>query len=416
MHALTRWYMRTLIGSETSMQEKMTFFWHSHFAMELDGVAWPELMFESIATLRAKCFGNVRELAWKITIDMGMLQYLDGWYNRHYQTWSEINENYGRELLELFTMGINDRDGVANYTQDDVSAAARSLTGWTFTPSTLGPRYSALRSQFVEEAWDPSEKTFLGRTGRWKARDVIDIIFSERAPQVSWYISRKLYRFFVHDDVDRDVVDAMARELRDGDWEVRPVIERLLRSRHFLSAAMHGGMPRSLSDFYLGLIRTLGVRAVPDFQPGITEQTGSDLYIRLRKLGQLPLNPPNVNAWPTGRRWLSASTIPERILFATGIADGSHRDRFGVGSYQIDPVAFARTFPEPDDPHALVEDIVRLLIPAPVERAELERFVDVLLDGGPAYEWRIDDADQHAASRLRKLLVAIARHPTFQLT
>jgi hypothetical protein len=416
MHHLTRWYLKTLIGSRTSMQEKMTFFWHSHFAMELDGVGWPEYMFESIATLRRGCFGNVRDLAQKMTVDMGMLVYLDGCFNRCYPTWSEINENYARELLELFTVGIVDRDGRPNYTQDDVEAAARSLTGWTFSPSELGPQFGGIRSRFLEESWDPSEKTFLGRTGAWKANDIVTIIFAERAEAASTHIASKLYRFFVHDDLDDAVVDAMARVLRESDWEVRPVLERLLRSDHFLSNAMHGALPRPLSDYYLGTIRQLGVTGVPDWQPGATERTSSDLYVRLRKLGQLPLNPPNVNAWPSGRRWLSASTIPERMLWSLGIVNGELTDRHGAPSYAFDVIAFARSFPQPDDAHALVGDIVRFLLPAPLEPAELQVFVDVLLDGGPDYEWRLDDPKQNPSSRLRKLLAAIVKHPIHQLT
>ncbi|MBC8145735.1 MAG: DUF1800 family protein [bacterium] len=416
MHHLTRWYLKTQIGDQTSLQEKMTFFWHSHFAMELDNVCWPELMYEAINTLRADCFGNVRELAWKITIDLGMLQYLDGGVNRCFATWREINENYARELLELFTVGIYDRDGNPNYTQDDVAAAAHSLTGWMFAPSALGPLYSQLRSRFLEEAWDPSDKTFLGRTGPWNARNIIDIIFEERAEDVSWNIASKLYEFFVSAEHDNAVIDAMARMLRDNNWEVRPVVETLLRSAHFLGRAMHGGMVRPLADYFLGTIRTMGVTDVPDFHPDAKERTHSDLFRRLRTLGQLPLNPPNVKAWPGGRRWLSATTMSERIFWADRVVRRAMRDANGAESYSFDAIAFASSFPNPNDARELVDDIVRLLLPAQIDEAERAGLLAELLDNGPIYEWSIDSPEQNPDARIRKLLGAIVSHPNFQLT
>jgi uncharacterized protein (DUF1800 family) len=409
---LGRWWLKTIVESPVSIQERMTIFWHSHFVSDIRVVEHAEWMYPQIALFRANALGNFKELARSVSKGMAMLKYLDGVESYVGDTERHINENYARELMELFTIGVTDWDGNANYTQKDVAEAARALSGWTREPSPLGPPYSGIGVIFVPERWDSGTKTLLGRTGNFNTDDVIDIIFSERADQVAKFISGKLYEHFVYTTADRTIVAAMAELLKKNNWEIEPVVESLLRSAHFFDPINIGAMPKDMTDFHVGLIRGLDVGSVDDFVPE-TDVPNNSLTTRLLKAGQMLLYPPNVKGWPGGRAWVSSAALPIRQKFAVDVAD----DKIGypwqgawVRLFTIDPVKFARTFPSPNDIHALAADMTRYLLPIVPTDREREHLYQSLLDGGVDYEWSLDDPEQNPGRRIRKFL-----HAAFQL-
>lgn len=413
---LTQWWVQVMVQSPVSMQERMTFFWHDHFATQLGKVEFAEFAFVNNQLLRSHATGNFREMTRAVTKDPAVLTYLDGEINTRFS----LNENYARELLELFTTGRADQRGNPNYTQEDVVAAARALTGWSKQPSKTHPgTHHSLESRFWPHLWDDGNKTFLGRTGAWNADDIVDIIFQARADQVARHICGKLYRLLVSMTPDESVIAGMAETFRQNDWEIAPVLRRLLLSAHFYDAENIGVLPKTLLDYSVGLIRSLGLQEIPDFIPTTNTLPYRDLFFRLEGLEHLPFHPPNVSGWPEGRAWVTPATLVPRVSFAADVALGRVKPvhmPWPDPMYTFDPVGLARRFPDPDDIHALCDDMALHFLGIPPSPKEREILFAALLDGGRDYEWDIAAPEQRAGIRIRLFLKALFALPKFQLS
>lgn len=413
--ALVRWWQMAMVNSPVSIQERMVLFWHNHFVSELQTVNFSELMYVQNQLFRANMLGNFKKMVKDVTIDMAMLIYLDGVKNFKRNNKNSINENYARELQELFTMGVTDWDGNPNYTQQDVSEAARALSGWTYTPSTKGQYYAKTTSQFVQATWDSGNKTFLGQTGAWKMDDVVEIIFAQRGTQVARYMCGKLYRAFVYDTMDKTVVTAMADTFKNGNWELRPVIEQLLKSAHFYDETNIGAMEKSPVDYMVGMVRMMNLTNVPDMDAQATGRGANDLANRCANLGMQLFDPPNVKGWPGGRTWVSTSTLPVRQKFGIDVANGALKVR-GTTVYAFDPLVFGKLFPNVADIHKLADEMALFLLNTAPSDKEKTTLFNTLLDGGVDYEWDINDPDQNPGNRIKKYLVALFQLAKFQLT
>jgi uncharacterized protein (DUF1800 family) len=416
--SLSGWWLRVMATSPLSIQERMVLFWHNHFTSEMQVVQIPEWMYGQNQLLRSHALGNLKQFVKDVTKDMAMLVYLDGAKNFKTGNRDNINENYARELQELFTMGVVDWNDTPNYTQTDVHEAARSLSGYSVTSSTKGTQYAGLASAFVQSRWDSGTKTFLGKTGTWKTDDVVDIIFSERADQVAKFVCEKIYRAFVYDVPDRTIVAAMADTLRSGNWEIRPVMVQLLKSAHFFDVTNIGALETGPVEFCIRFIRSLGLTSVPDFTASIPLRQQNDLKSRLTTLGQTIFDPPNVKGWPGGRTWISTSTAPVRQKFTLDTMDGKIK---GTGAtrtttfYQFDPIAFAKQFPSPNQIQALSVDMASFLLPTSPSEKEAQMLLDTIVDGGASYDWNLDDPSYKAADRITKYLKALFQLAKYQL-
>lgn len=412
--AIVRWWSKVIATSPVSMQEWLVLFWHGHFTSEMQVVNFAEWMLGQNLLFRGNMLGNFKQMTKDVTKDVAMLFYLDGLKNYKTGNRNNINENYGRELMELYTCGVADWDGNPNYTQTDVSEAARSLSGWVVAPSAKGNYFAGLTSQFAPTRWDNGQKTLMGQTGAWKADDVVEIIFAQRGDQVSKYICEKLYRALVYDVADRDVVTGMAGTLRDEGWEVRPVIEQLLKSAHFYDGTNIGAIQRSPAQYLIAMIRGMGLQNVPDFDPAISGRGAKDLGGRMTTLGMTLFDPPDVKGWRAGRTWVSTSTIPVRQKFAIDVARGLVRVR-GSNLYTYDAIAFAKSFPDYNDIRELNAGMAQFVLNITPSDAEKQMLLDTLLAGGVNYEWDIDDPDQKADERIRKFLEAAVQLAKYQL-
>ena len=411
------WIQRTMATGEVSIQERMRFFWHSHFTSEIQVVRYAEVVYEQYRLFKSHMLGNFKQFVRDVTVDMAMLIYLDGIKNYKFGARDNINENYARELMELFTMGVFDWEGNENYSQDDVIAAARSLSGWTYNVDQGNPRgqiYVDRASVFNPLLWDSGQKTLMGRTGAWNTDDVIDILFEQRADQIAKFICTKIYRAFVYDVPDPVVVEQMANLFRSENWEIRPVMEVLLKSEHFFDVTNIGALHKGPIDYLIGIVRSEKLTSVPAVDLVAERRAANDLTARLITLGQVPYSPPNVKGWPGGRTWTSTSTLPVRQKFAIDVAAGnltSGRNPL----YVFDPVAFARLFPEPDDLRALSDDMAAFLLNTVPSDPESTLLFETILDGGKDYEWSLDDPDQKAGERIRKFVQAAVQLAKFQL-
>ena len=396
----------------------MVAFWHNHFVSELDVVDIPQWMYVQNQLLRKNCLGNFKSLVQDITIDPAMLIYLDGFRNKKTVSGNQINENYARELMELFTCGVNDWNNTPNYTETDVKEAARSLSGWVIAPSNHpDPAEKAVRlgrsGLFLQTNWDSGTKTFMGKTGNWKYTDIISILFSERADQIALFICEKIYRTFIYDIPDRIVIRAMADEFKLN-WEIQPMLERLLRSAHFFDKVNIGAMYKSPIEFMLGNLRMMSINAVPDYAIQDTSRFSRDVSNRLASLGQIIFNPPNVKGWPGGRTWVSTSTISQRHKFMMDVIDG--KIIFNkIQYYTFNPIAFAKSFPDSTNPRILCSDICNAMLNTSPSQKEFDALLETMLDGAKEYDWNLDDPSFQGDIRLRKFLNALIKLAKYQL-
>jgi uncharacterized protein (DUF1800 family) len=411
---LVRWQARTIATSPVSLQERMVLIWMNHFTSELEVVMFTEFMHGQNHLIRQFALGNFKEFTRAITKDMAMLIYLDGLKNFKSGARSNINENYSRELMELFTMGVTDWEERPNYTETDVVEGARSLTGYVPTMSAQGLDYIGLTSEFSAVRWDAGQKTYLGRTGAWDTDDVIDIIFEARAEQTAKFVCEKLYRAFVYDVPDRVVVGEMADLFRASNWEIKPVVEALLTSEHFYDVTNIGALDKSPVDYMIGMARSMNLGAIPDFDLSTVNRFSRDLIMRLANLGQTIFDPPNVKGWPGGRTWISTSTLPPRQKFALDVADAKLVGGNRAKIYTLDIKAFAQMFSDFDDAEVLVDEMSRYLLNTPPSTKERETLLATMLNGSPVYEWpRLDETQR--VDRIKLYLKAIFQLAKFQL-
>lgn len=412
-----QWSLRTVATSPVSMQERLRLFWHNHFTTELQVINFPEAALEQYRLLAKHQLGNFKDFVYDITIDLGMLLYLDGIRNNKIGNANNINENYSRELMELFTMGVFNAAGEENYSQNDVIEGARALSGWTYDIE-LSEFRTVVRvprtSQFLPYFWDSGEKTLMGRTGVWNAQDVIDIIFEERAEEIARFVCEKIYRGFVYDAPDPVVVDQMMATFRASNWELKPVFEQLLKSEHFYDTTNIGAMHKGPIDYMVGMVRGLGLTSVPGVDNTADVRIARDLVNRLVSMGQVTYYPPNVKGWPGGRTWTSTSTLPLRQKFGIDVGNGTLKVRQTV-LYEFDPIAFARRFSDPSDIHLLSEEMARFLLNTEPSEQEATILYETLLDGGKDYEWDLEDPAQKPGERIRKFVQAVAQLAKFQL-
>ena len=279
---LAVWWAERMLVTRRPLEEKLTLFWHGHFATGNTKVRDTRMMLRQNQMLRANAAASFRDLLAGILTDPAMLVYLDNGENRK----GHPNENFGRELLELFTMGVG------NYTEEDIREASRAFTGWT---------NDALEFRFDAATHDDGEKTFLGRTGALNGDDIIDIILD--TPVTAEYISAKLYRFFVREDLDPQTRLALGATFRDGGYELRPWLRRVFLSRDFYSPASYATQVKSPVHLVVSTYRKLGLRELP---------TIPDFGRLTARLGQTLFSPPNVAGWAGGRTWITPALLLER--------------------------------------------------------------------------------------------------------
>lgn len=287
--ALKGWWWTELLQTPSPLTEHMALFWHNHFTSSLRKVKLPQLLFQQNALYRQHALGNFATLLRAVARDPAMLVYLDTNENRA----EAPNENFARELMELFTLGEGQ-----GYTEADVREAARAFTGWRYRPAT-GP-------VFARGAHDPGTKTVLGQTGAFTGDDVVDILL--RQPRTAEFITEKLWREFISPQPDAVLVRRFAQEFRNTGYELKPLLENLLHSEAFRSS--RGTLVKSPAELVAGTFRLVG--AAP--------RTPRAIAILGRSMGQDLFDPPNVKGWPGGLEWIDTANLPVRHAFLYGAA------------------------------------------------------------------------------------------------
>lgn len=378
------WWLKLMVEGEANIREKMTLFWHNHFATQTTTVTIGRLVYNYNRRLREGCLGNFKALTRTITLDQMMLVYLNGYLNDK----SAPDENYARELQELFTIG---KDSANHYTEDDVVAAARVLTGWRINPLSLDVyldinAHDTGNKQFSSFYKNTEIKGSINGDAELDA--LLDMIFDQN--EVALFICRKLYRFFVYYVIDQTVEDTiiapLAQIFRDNDYDIQPVMETLLKSQHFFDAYNKGCYIKNPVDLVAGVLRNFN-------QPLEAVQLYDNFVLPLsinyytNTLQMLPGDPPNVAGWGAYRQapvyyryWITADTIRNRNIFSDVLAllyielDSGFR-------FSVDNIAFAAQFEHPEDPVQLVNNIVRLMLPMDLSVTKKFLLKSILLSG-----------------------------------
>lgn len=298
------WWLDRMVRSPHPLQEKLTLFWHGHFATSEEKLRDYRKIKLQLETLREGALGSFRELLTAVAKDPAMLVFLDAAYNVK----GAPNENFGREVMELFTMGVG------NYTEDDIREAARAFTGWGNDDLTF---------VFDPEKHDDGEKHFLGRTGRFDGDDILRIILEQE--QTAIYIASKLYRFFVRQDITPELARDLGALLRDNDYAIAPFLTALFLSQDFYSAPSVGTHIKSPTELIVSTYRKLGLATLP----GVP-----DPWRVGKTLGQVLLYPSTVAGWSEGRAWITPGLLFERGNFAQDVL---FPDMIGFTDPMLDP-------------------------------------------------------------------------------
>jgi uncharacterized protein (DUF1800 family) len=289
----SHWWVDKMTDSPKPMQEKMTFFWHGHFCSSVDKVNSAQLMTEQNQLFRTMALGNFRTLTHQMALQPAMLIYLDNVDNYK----SSPNQNFARELMELFTLGVG------NYTEADVTAAARAWTGHGYDNTT-----NAYFFDPTDHDYHP--KSFMGVTIQ-DGPEVIDVILASKTDKkliACKYLTKKLWRYFASDDPAPGLIDELAQVLFDNDLEMRPWVKAMLVHPEFYSTKTKQGLVRSPVDFVVAVQYATGLR-------------GADLNPQwyFDDMGQEPWNPPNVAGWKTNGYWVNTSEFSARGDFARDV-------------------------------------------------------------------------------------------------
>lgn len=301
------WWVARLLTTRRPLQERMVLFWHNHFATSASKVPRAELMLLQNETFRRLALGSFRDILLAVSRDPAMLLWLDNHLNRK----GKPNENYARELLELFTVGIG------NYTEQDVKEAARAFTGWTLRPR--------VGFQFAPALHDDGEKVFLGHKGSFDGTDIIDILVKH--PKTAEHICAKLFRFFAYENPEPAVVRALVKTYFDSGYRIGAIVKQILLSEAFLSPRAVRSMVKCPVDYVIGTLRCLGVgqwlsavlQAETLPQPALALLRFADQSMQRQEMNLF--YPPSVKGWEWGAAWINTATMTERIRFADTLAN-----------------------------------------------------------------------------------------------
>ena len=370
------WMLR-MLSAPSSLREKLTLFWHGHFATAIAKVGDPALMARQVDVLREMALGSFRDMVLEMSRDPAMLIWLDNALNVK----GAPNENFARELMELFTLGIG------HYSERDVQEVARAFTGWTLDGRSF---------RFDPSKHDDGEKTVLGRSGRLDGKDVVDHICS--LPRTPRFIAWKLWSFFVGTEPAEEDLAAMSGAYFDSGTQVGPMLKAMFRSPRFFEPAAVGTRVKGPVEFVVGLVRSLEAPADGQVYADAAASIGQDLY-----------NPPDVNGWPGGEQWISTYTLLERIRLVRRLV-GQGRDDHVCG-LDIRKVISENLISENEElvDHMLLRFLHRR--PAGPLRRTLLEFLAAGVRGRPTV--RLGDAERQ--EKIRGLIRLILCSQEYQL-
>ena len=403
------YWIHRMINTQRPLEEKLALFWHGIFATAYAKLIQPKVILKQIEMFRRCGMGSFRDLLIELSKDPAMIFWLDNKDNHK----DAVNENYGRELLELFSMGVG------NYTEDDVRQASRAFTGWTI----LNASYHSVRQaqdsvwpygrldwqfQYRDDDHDDGEKTFLGNTGPFNGQDIIDILC--RQPATAGFIARHMYNFFVADEPqvpawqtvpprDPEAVNTLANAFFEYKYDIRSVLRVLFNSDFFKNSAF--AKVKSPAELVVGAVRLVGGRSFPAVDD-------IDLVLQMANMGQRLIDPPSVEGWHTGTEWIDTGSLVERVNFAVDRL--TQADNPWVASITERIVAQGLTV----SPEHLVDSCLDLAGPITVSGNTRQGLVAHATQGGDL-EFGSEEGRRSASERIKEMLQLIVSTREYQL-
>jgi uncharacterized protein (DUF1800 family) len=391
IQSLKNWWMGLMINSDRNIREKMVMFWHNHFATETATIGNGIWSYQNNLVIRTNALGNFKAFVKSITTDPGMLRYLNGYLN----TKNAPDENYGRELQELFTVGKGIDGATQTYSEADVKAAAHLLTGWTIDGTNNVAVFNNNKHDTTNKVFSAfyNNTVITGRSGATAGAleldDLVNMICD--ADETALHICRKLYQWFVYYDInaatEANVIVPLAQVLKTNNYDIVPTLSTLFKSEHFFDPLNQGCLIKNPIDFIVGFCRVFSLQF-----PAASDITGNNnMWQYLQTIGtSLQQNigdPPAVAGWPAYYQlpqmhelWINSDTLPKRNQF-TNIIINTGYTRSGK-TIKVDPTLFAKSLSNPTDPNVLIDDAVLYLLTVPLStdsKTQIKK--DILLGG-----------------------------------
>lgn len=338
MRGLQAWWVLRLLATRRPLQEKMTLFWHNHFATSAAKVNQPVLMYQQNCLLREQATGKFQDLLMDVSKDPAMLLWLDNQYN----VAGRANENFAREVMELFTLGIG------HYTEKDIQESARAFTGWAFRRTKTyeddfgnGARTAVFF--FKTRQHDDGVKNFLGSSGNFNGDDIIGLLCGN--PQTAKFIAKKLWTWFAYSDPEPELVERLASDWYQNGLDIKYLLRKVMESDEFYSAKAYRRVFKNPVDFVIAPMRQLGIGAqLVAAVKTMDEVSGSALGVisnaveAINEMGMPLFFPPDVAGWDIGKAWITSATMVERTSFGPamfGDAALAHHGKINYDTYPL---------------------------------------------------------------------------------
>ncbi len=436
--SLTAWTMKTILEEGISAREKLTLFFHNHFA--INSVLDERYLYRYISTIRKFCLGDYRTLTKAIAIDPSMLRYLNGRQNKR----GAPNENFARELLELFTVGKGPQVGpgdYSHYTERDIVEIARSMTGWYDVGYTdveyvgeVGARFSIMdHSEGTKELSIHFNQAQIPDLLDQEYAYVIDVIFSSL--QASRFLAEKLFGWYIHYDMTLEGVDEylddLAETVREEQFNISAILATFWKSEHFYEVRYRASMIKNPMDYIMGILKT------GDLQISETLDERYDSFYRLFDfLGKMQMeyfDIPEAAGWKAyyrsplySRIWINATTLPVRMQLVDDLlVNGLYPFMTNGDRIFVRFLPRLLLIPDASDPNFVLEFLQKITLHKPLKKEEQETMKAILLDGLPDFEWTLQfesylteptpQLEEVLSLRINRALQYAFRHPVFQL-
>ncbi len=381
----TAWWLYRILYGSHALLEKMTLFWHNHFATSNSKVQSSEFMLKQYDLLQRHAMGSFRTMLREMSTDPAMMIWLDTSLSKK----GKPNENYARELMELFCLGIG------NYSEQDIREAAKAFTGWSLKTNREGQREAV----FNADQHDDGEKNVLGQRGKWKPDDIVRICLEQKS--APGFIVGKLYQYFISESetAPPEILAPLVEKYRRSDFDTGALVSTMLRSNLFFSPTAYRSRVKSPVDYGVGIVRSL---------EGRLGTTG--LAQAMESMGQNVFYPPSVKGWDGGQAWLNGQTLLYRQNLALALTS-TEDARFGR---RTDPAALVRKYKKGDDA-AVLEFFLALFLQNDVadeSRARLTEYLKTAQTQRVPVFWTEADASDHRVRTLCHLVLAL---PEYQL-
>jgi uncharacterized protein (DUF1800 family) len=390
-----KWWIGAMIQQDRSLREKMTLFWHNHFSTETNDVGNAQYVYKHHDLLRKQALGNFKQLLRAVTLDPAMLVYLNGQNNNK----TAPDENYAREIQELFAIG---KGPGSKFTEDDVKTAAKLLTGWRNNANTVSSYFDATRHDTNNKQFSSfyGNKLIAGKTGATagdlELNEFLDMLLS--TDEAALFLCRRLYVWFVYyqitPEVEANIIVPLAAIMRSSNYEIKPVLQKLLSSEHFFDSMNMGCQIKSPVDMLMGMMREFEVK-FPSADQYATNYGLWNLHVSyLNNLQQNIGDPPDVSGWKAYYQepgfyeyWINTDTLPKRIQYLDYLVTTGYT--FSGFKMVVDTIAYAKSFSTPADPNILIDEMAEHLLGVTISaahKAQLKR--DILLSGqNQDYYW-----------------------------